>query len=119
MAAGAGSEWPGAVVIVLSGHRVRRRAPSAVEWRLIEYDPVTLVPIADLGSQWEPAAMAAVEGLNRVSAWVLAWVEEVTGHPVVLHPADSAPAPGAWHVEPRSSAPVPQDQPLTVARSRT
>lgn len=85
--------------VVLAGRRVRDRAPSAVHWRLIEYDPATRLPVADLGSQWEPAAMAAVVGLSRVSEWVTAWVAEVVGPAATIgDPAGSLAGPGSWYV---------------------
>ena len=90
-------------MIVLTGRRVRDRTPSAVHWRLIEYDPATLVPVADLASQWEPAAMAALngpEGPGRVSDWILAWIAEATGDPTAAlgRPADPIAGPGSWYI---------------------
>jgi hypothetical protein len=84
-------------VIVLVGRPVRDRAPTATEWRLIEYDPTTRLPIGDVGGRWEPADFTGRAG--RVNGRVLDWAARLLGHPVTVgRPADELAGPGSWHL---------------------
>lgn len=85
-------------VVVLSGRSVRRRTPSATWWRLIEYDPVTDLPLSDVANRWEPAGPPAV-ATRPVSSWVLTWITSTLGHPAAVGgPADAIAGPSSWYV---------------------
>ena len=86
-------------MLVLLARPARDRQPAATHWRLIEYDAVTGLPVADVASQWEPAGSAPT---GTITAWVRGWAADVLGHPVRIEdPATSLAGPGSWHVHPR------------------
>lgn len=87
-------------MIVMVGRPVRDRAPAATEWRLIEYDATTRLPVGDLGCRWEPADPAGRPG--AVTDRVTAWAGQVLGQPITLgRSADELAGPGSWHLHPR------------------
>jgi hypothetical protein len=90
-------------VIVLVGRPVRDRRPAATEWRLIEYDRATRLPLGDRGFRWEPAGPSGQS--CRVGGRVLDWAGRLLGHPVsVGRPADDLAGPGSWHLDPADPA---------------
>lgn len=90
-------------MIVLVGHPTRNRRPAATQWRLIEYDPATRLPVGDVGSRWEPADLAGRP--CRVSGRITDWASGLLGHPVAVGPpAEDLAGPGAWHLHPSPEA---------------
>jgi hypothetical protein len=83
--------------MVLIGRPVRSRHLAAVEWRVIEYDGSTGLPVGDVGSWWEPAAGRPV---GAPSDRVIARAGRLLGRPVVAAgPADQLAGPGSWHLD--------------------
>ena len=91
-------------VVVLTARQVRRRAPSAVVWRLLTYDPATRTPVADIARRWQPAGIPPAG--TTIPMPVTAWIATVLGPGTTLGaPADDFAGPDSWHVHP--GPPVP------------
>lgn len=84
-------------MIVLVGRPVRDRVPAATEWRVIEYDPATRLPIADVGGRWEPADFAGRP--CQLTRRVLDWAADLLGSAVsVGERAEELAGRHSWHL---------------------
>lgn len=89
--------------VILLARPARRRRPAATVWRLLAYDAVERVPVADIAERWEPASAASGAAITEA---VRSWVVDVLGTTAEVGPAaPDLAGPDAWRVD--RTGPVP------------
>ena len=86
-------------VMILLARPARERAPSAVVWQLVIYDPNTRTPIADIATRWEPAGPIHDPSTGPVPGPILRWICSLLGAgATVAGPAHDLAGPDSWHI---------------------